>query len=165
MKTSTKGINLIKKFESINDGDLKQIGLQPKKDCSGYYTVGWGHCLIKPDGTYCKNITDVERYFKEYLTIDELFAAELLRQDLGKFERNMDSLQLNLNQNQYDALISFVFNVGFKAFQGSTLLKRIKSKTGNITEGFAMWDKSAGVTLKGLILLRAAEAQLFLTVN
>jgi len=162
MNTSEKGIELIKHFESLNDGDLKQIGLQPKKDCSGYFTVGWGHCLIKDDGTYCKTLFDVQSFFPEFLTIDELFAAELLKQDLLKVERKIDSLGINPTQNQFDALVSFSFNCGFKALQGSTLLKRIKTKTGNITEAFGMYDKSAGVTLKGLILRRKAEAELFL---
>ena len=164
MKTSNTGIELIKHFESLNDGDLRQIGLQPKKDCSGYYTVGWGHCLIKPDGRYCLNITDIERYFPEYLTIDELFAAELLKQDLIRYERSIDSLNLKLTQNQYDALVSLTFNIGFGNFSTSSLLKRIRGiiSKPDITECFAMWNKSAGVTLKGLILRRKAESELYL---
>jgi lysozyme len=166
VKISDTGINLIKHFENLNDGDLKEIGLQPKKDCSGYYTVGWGHCLIKDNGTYCLNITDVERYFPEYLIIDELFAAELLKQDLLRFERNIDSLNLTLNQNQFDALVSFIFNCGFGNLQKSTLLKRIKNivNTPTIEACFAMWNKSAGVTLRGLILRRSAEAKLYNTI-
>ena len=163
MKTSNNGIDLIKKFESLNDGDLRKIGLQPKADPSGYLTIGWGHCLIKPDNSYCLNITDVERYFPEYLTIDELFAAELLRQDLAKYERQVDSLNLNLNQHQYDAIVSLVFNIGFGNFKTSTLLKRIKQIVNNpsITDCFAMWNKSKGITLRGLVLRRAAESNLY----
>ena len=165
MKVSNTGIELIKHFESLNDGDLKQIGLQPKKDCSGYFTVGWGHCLIKDDGSYCKTIEDVKKYFPEYLTIDELFAEKLLEQDLIKFERNIDLLKLHLNQNQFDALVSFSFNVGFGNLLESTLLKKIRNQvnTPTIEACFAMWNKSAGKILKGLILRRAAEAKLFNT--
>lgn len=163
MKTSNKGIEIIKHFESLNDGDLNKIGLQPKRDCGGYMTVGWGHCLIKEDGSYCLNITDVERYFSEYLSIDELFAEELLRQDLIKVERQIDSLGLQLNQNQFDALVSFAFNVGFGNLLKSTLLKRIKNIVNqpSIEACLTMWNKSKQITLKGLTLRRQAESNLY----
>jgi len=163
MKTSSFGIDLIKHFESLNDGDLSKIGLQPKKDCSGYYTVGWGHCLIKPDGTYCLTISDIENYFPQYLTIDESYAEKLLQSDLVRFENNITSLQLNINQNQFDSLVSICLNIGFGNLRTSTLIKRIRQIVNNpsIADCFAMWNKSKGVILKGLILRREAEAQLY----
>ena len=163
MKISDTGINLIKHFESLNDGDLSTIGLQPKADCSGYYTIGWGHCLIKKNGKYCTSIEDVTTYFPEYLTIDNTIAESLLRSDLVGFENHINSLNIDFNQNQFDSLISFTFNVGFGNLKNSTLLKLIEGTvdTPSIEESFLMWDKSAGVELKGLKIRRQAEADLY----
>jgi len=166
MTTSENGINLIKHFESLNDGDLKEIGLQPKKDCSGIYTIGFGRALVKPDGTWIKTIEEVQKYFPKYLTITIEQAEQYLQEDLIKFESNIDSLKLNLNQNKFDALVSFIYNVGFNNLFKSTLLKRVKNlvSTPTIEDCFGMWNKSAGVTLRGLTLRRAAEAKLFNTI-
>jgi lysozyme len=67
------------------------------------------------------------------------------------------------NQQQFDALVSFVFNVGGSAFIGSTLLRRIKERAGEaaIREQFARWNKGGGVVLPGLVKRRQDEAELY----
>jgi lysozyme len=95
------------------------------------------------------------------MTLEE--AEKLLRTDLQVMETRLNSKKMDLTQNQFDALISFIFNCGFSAFQGSTLLKRITTGTGSIPEAFAMWNKCNGKILKGLILRRSAESKLYLS--
>ena len=95
----------------------------------------------------------------ETITVEE--AEELLAEDLEHFEDQLNSLKLDLKQYEFDALISFIFNCGFGNFLGSTLLKRIKSRRGDIQEAFLMWNKSGGKVLNGLISRRKSEADLF----
>jgi lysozyme len=102
MKTSEKGINLIKKFEGCK--------LTSYKCPAGIWTIGYGHT---------RNVHKGE-------VITQQQAEELLKQDLSVYEAGVNAMQLNVNQNQYDALISFAFNLGLSALGKSTLLKRIK---------------------------------------
>ncbi len=165
MKISDKGIAIIKAFESLHDGNLTLIGLQPKADPAGIMTVGYGHALKKSDGSWVRNISDVDRLFPQYANIDEAMACKLLAEDCTRFENGVNALGLTINQNQFDALVSFSFNVGSKALQDSTLLKRIRGivQEPSIADCFAMWNKSGGVILKGLTLRRAAESRLYLS--
>jgi GH24 family phage-related lysozyme (muramidase) len=164
-KISDLGVNLIKHYEQLNDGDLQAIGLQPKPDVSGYMTIGYGRVLIRPQGGYIKTIADVAKYFPQYLTIDEPQAAQYLKEDCDRFEDSINSLDLQLSQGQFDALVSFAFNVGFGALKGSTLLKRIKGivSTPSIEVCFGMWNKSAGVAYRGLTFRRQSESLLYST--
>lgn len=166
MKISNDGVELIKHFESINDSDLNKIGLQPKMDCSGYWTIGWGRCLFDINNKPLKGVTGFQRLleiYPDYETITEEEAEELLKEDLEKFETQLNSLNLKLTQYQFDALVSFIFNCGFGNFLESTLLRRIKGEKGSIREAFLMWNKSNGKVLSGLIKRRESEATLFET--
>jgi lysozyme len=70
---------------------------------------------------------------------------------------------MSVNQNQYDALVSFVFNLGIGAFRKSTLLKKIQANPNDpaIRAEFMKWVNAGGKPLKGLITRRAAEADLY----
>jgi lysozyme len=68
----------------------------------------------------------------------EVEASELLIKTLVEFENKVNSLGLPLKQNEFDALVSFSYNLGFGALKGSTLLKRVLSQKGDITEAFLM---------------------------
>lgn len=166
MKTSTLGINLITNYESIHDGDLKKIGLQPKQDCSGYWTVGWGHLLTDINGKPLSGVSGYQRMLEIYpdletITLEE--ADDLLKDDLVKFENQLNSLKLSLTQYQYDSLISFIFNCGFGNFKTSTLLRRIRGEKGSVREAFMMWNRSGGKVFNGLIKRRETESTLFET--
>jgi len=166
MKISSDGIKLIIHFEGLNDGDLTKIGLQPKVDCSGYWTVGYGHLLTDLNGSPLKGIEGYRRMLEIYPDLETITteeAIELLDDDLDFFEGRINSLNLNLTQYQFDALVSFSFNCGFGNFLSSTLLKRVKGSKGSISEAFNMWVKSGGKTLPGLITRRNAEAILYET--
>lgn len=168
MKTGESGIKIIKKFESLHDGDLSIIGLQPKQDPIGIWTVGWGHALRDINGSYLKGISGYQRMLDIYpdletMTIEE--ADDLLEEDLDQFETQLNSLNLKPTQYQFDAIISLIFNIGFGSFLSSTLLRRIRGEKGSIPDAFMMWVKSGGKSLRGLQLRRKTEATLYETGN
>lgn len=143
MKTSEKGIELIKSFEGLRQFSYK---------CpAGVWTIGYGHTGGVKKGDTC---TEEE-------------AIELLKKDLEIFEHSIkDLVKVELNQNQFDALVSFVFNVGVGAFQDSTMRKFLNSKQFSAAaEQFDKWVHSKGVKLEGLVKRRAAEKNLFLSVQ
>lgn len=141
MKTSNKGIDLIKKHE----------GFRPKAyRCSAnVLTIGFGHTLNVKS-------TDV-------ITLDE--AEYFLRQDVEFAEKEVNKHNLNINQNQFDALVSFVFNLGVGNFARSTLLRKIKSNPDDptIRKEFERWVYAGGKILTGLIKRRKEEANLYFT--
>jgi len=161
-KTSSKGIELIKHYESLHDGDLTQIGLQPKMCPAGIWTIGWGHAIIH-NGQWLKEQGSKELAYELFPSMSIEQAERLLKTDLQVMEARLNSKKMDLTQNQFDALISFIFNCGFSSFQGSTLLRRITTRTGSIPEAFAMWNKCKGKVLLGLTLRRAAESKLYLS--
>lgn len=166
MRTSEQGKTLIKHYESLHDGDLKRIGLQPKLDTVGIVTVGWGHAVADRNGRWLRGqsgIAQLSILYPDLETITVEEADQLLEGDLIGFENNINSLGIEFSQNEFDALVSFSFNCGFAALKGSTLLKRIISNTGDIMGAFLMWNKSNGVVWNGLTARRKTEGTLFLT--
>ena len=152
METSQRGIDLIKRFEGL----VTHSYLCP----AGRYTIGWGH------------IKDV----KKDDVVTEAQAENLLRQDLrlfeGKLNYCLENDHVTLNQNQFDACISFIFNLGFSAFIFSTLYKKLKARDyKGASDEFPKWvyitkiDKLTGervkLKLKGLEQRRKAEQELF----
>jgi len=143
MKTSNNGIELIKRHEGLR--------LNAYKCTSGKLTIGYGHTKGVKIGQ----------------TITEEEAERLLREDLIVAENEINRHNLNLNQNQFDALVSFVFNVGIGNFQTSTLLKKIKLDPNNksIENEFKSWVYSGGKVSLGLIKRRKEEAELYFNKN
>ena len=160
MTTSGRGISLIRFFEGINDDDLSIIGYQPKMDPVFVWTAGIGHAIIY-DGVFLKGIENKALAYSLYPNMTEEDANELLKVDVSIFERKLNRLNIPLEQNQFDSLISFCFNLGFGAFLNSTLRKRVING-GNIESAFLMWNKAGGKVLRGLTLRRQAEADLYL---
>lgn len=144
MKISQRGINLIKSFEGLRNHAYKPV------DTEEFYTIGYGH--------YSKAIMKDDR-------ISDTDAEKLLRDDLKKFEDGVnDLLRVTINQNQFDALVSFAFNVGLGALKSSTLLRMVNSKsfTGASVQ-FERWNRAGGHVLEGLVTRRRAERLLFET--
>lgn len=141
MKISPTGIKLIKSFEGLS--------LTSYVCPVGVLTIGYGHTGNVLAGT---KITEKE-------------ADVLLKQDLIKFEKAvLNYVTIDLNQNQFDALVSFCFNVGTQAFKGSTLVKRLNNRENpNIVaaEELPRWNKGDGKVLEGLSRRRSAEVELF----
>lgn len=164
MKTGEKGIALIKKWESLHDGDLSEIGLQPKLCPAGIWTEGWGHAM-RHGGNFLTGEENKALAYKISKVKTEQEAELLLKQDLAIAEAGVLGQHLHLNQNEFDAVVSLVFNIGLGAFLGSTLLKRIKADLPGITDAFMMWNKARVkgqlVELRGLTARRQDEVKLY----
>lgn len=139
--TSQKGINLIKKWEGFRSSPYVCPG--------GVWTIGYGH-------------TREARAYK-YLT--EKQAEELLRKDLSIYENHVNELvKVELTQNQFDALVSFCYNLGGSQLRSSTLLKTLNNGDyKNAARWFEKYVYAAGRKLKGLEARRKEEKMLFLS--
>jgi GH24 family phage-related lysozyme (muramidase) len=142
VKTSQAGVNLIKSFESLS--------FTPYVDAVGVLTIGYGHTGpdVKPGGR-----------------VNQQQAEIILRKDLCRFEEAIHKLvNVELNQNQFDALVSFTFNTGENAFADSTLRKRLNSGEDPCSaarEELPRWNKGNGKVLEGLTRRRMQEVELF----
>jgi GH24 family phage-related lysozyme (muramidase) len=96
-------------------------------------------------------------------------AGEVFAEDLRPYEKAVnESVTTVLTQNQFDALVSFTFNVGIGALKSSTLLKKVNAAPRNpkeIEAAFLVWNKSGGKVVAGLTRRRQAEANQFLGVT
>lgn len=139
MKTSNKGIDLIKKYEGFR--------AKAYKCPAGKWTIGYGHTLNVKS-------TDV-------ISLDE--AEYFLKKDVEFAEKEVNRHNLDINQNQFDALVSFVFNLGVGNFARSTLLRKIKSNANDptIRKEFERWVYAGGKALNGLVRRRREEADLY----
>ena len=135
---SVNGLNLIKSFESCKLTAYKCLPTEK------YYTIGYGH--------YGSDVTAGMKITKEK-------AEELFLQDCKKAIKNVNSFmsKYNFNQNQFDALVSFAFNVGSinqLTASGTRTLEQISSK-------ITAYNKSGGRVIAGLVKRRAKEKELF----
>lgn len=146
MKISENGLDLIKKYEGL--------GLEPYLCPANVPTIGYG-ATYYPDG---KNVT------MDDLKITELYAEELLLSMLSRYEKGVERyIQVEINQNQFDALVSFAYNLGLGALKGSTLLKKVNLNPfdENINYQFNRWTKAGGKVLAGLVKRRNEESNLY----
>ena len=133
MRTSQKGINLIKEFEGCR--------LKAYKCPAGVWTIGYGHTSnVKPN----QSITREE-------------AERLLREDLRMYENHVETTVKGLNQNQFDALVSFTDNCGSGCLKQLTKGRTLKQ----IGEKIILYDKANGKPLAGLTRRRKAEQALY----
>lgn len=163
MRTSERGMSLIKKYEGLHDGDLKIIGLQPKMCPANVWTEGWGHAMLDKNGKFLKGAADKDKAYKMQSVHNLQEADTLLSQDLKAFELIVTrKVSVPLNQNQFDALVSHTYNTG----GSDTLFRLINEKSNDkvvytwFTENYI---RGGGVFLKGLIRRRKEEADLFFT--
>ena len=160
---NSAGLELIKSFEGIPDGDPSTVNLDPYIDPVGIWTIGWGHA-IRVGNDFLRGKENKARAFALYpggLTIPQ--AEVLLRADLLTRCRDVSALVTrDVNDNQFAALVSFAYNCGVANLKQSTLLRLVNSGDypGASLE-FPKWNKSAGQVLAGLTRRRQAEAALF----
>jgi len=139
-------------------------GLEHKMylDSGGKQTIGIGHLLTNPElttGTIIINNKPV--IYGEGLTDEQ--CGQLLENDVKRYEATVNShVIVELNQNQFDALVSFCYNIGVAAFKTSTLLKKLnKGNYSAVTEEFKKWNKIDGKSVLGLTNRRKKEALLW----
>jgi len=99
------------------------------------------------------------------LKISDKECDAILAQDLHAVEKHVkDPVKVHLSQNQFDALVSLVFNIGGGAFKGSTLLKKLNAGDyAGAADQFLVWNRAGGKVLKGLTTRRESERKQFLT--
>lgn len=140
MRISQAGIDLIKEYEGCK--------LEAYKCPAGVWTIGYGH-------------TGPDVYKGRY--IGPTMATMLLREDLERFEREVTAmLVIPVRQHQFDALVSFAFNLGSSALRKSTLLRKLNNGDyAGASAEFDKWTRAGGKVLPGLVRRRAAERKLF----
>lgn len=167
-------ISLVKHFESLHDGDLKQIGLQPKMDPIGIWTEGYGRAMIDPvTKAHLRGSANKTKAYKFQTIFTEADAEKYLLEDLYRLGYIPASLALfpeymvKLNGNQQGALCSFVYNCGtgkpkYKVFEN---IRKYLNGTMTRTALEEYWKvsvtKGGGKVLKGLVRRREAEVKLF----
>lgn len=139
MNIGQKGINLIKHFEGCE--------LNAYKCPAGVWTIGYGHIKGVSEG----------------MSITQEQAEQMLLDELKEYENYINELvTVNLSQNQFDALVSWVYNLGPANLQSSTLLKVLNSGDySGVPAQIERWNKAGGKVLEGLIRRREAESALF----
>lgn len=146
MQISNKGIELIKRFEGLE--------LKAYQDSVGVWTIGYG--WTQPvDG----------KKIGPGMVIDQATADRLLKCGVVLYEQGVNQLvRVKITQGQFDALVSFAYNLGLLSLSTSTLLQKINAgdKQGAANE-FGRWVNAGGVKLKGLVTRRAEERRFFLS--
>ncbi len=139
MKASVDAYELIKQFEELR--------LEAYLCPAGIWTIGYGHTSgVSPNS---------------FITIQE--ADEYLHRDVAAIEMQLNKLNLSLRQCQWDAIVSFVFNIGIGNFKASTLLAkiRINPDDNSIIDEFLRWVYANGKVMRGLQKRRLTEMKLY----
>ena len=139
METSKTGLDLIKHFEGCE--------LYAYKCPAGVWTIGYGHTKGVEPG----------------MQITEQDAEDMLKEELIEYESYINDLvTVGLNQNQFDAMVSWVYNLGAGNLKASTLLKVLNAGDyAGVPAQMLRWNKAGGKVLEGLTRRRQAEADLF----
>ena len=147
MRISPRGLSLLKQFEGCI--------LVPYKDSAGLYTIGYGHLIA--DG---RTLPDSAKY-----KLTQKQADMLLQYDVIPRERAVERLcTVPLNQNEFDALVSFVFNLGAGCFQRSTIRQKLnRGDRAGAAKVLLRYNRAGGKVIKGLVNRRMAEFKLFMS--
>ena len=147
MRISPRGLSLLKQFEGCI--------LVPYKDSAGLWTIGYGHLIA--DG---RTLPDSAKY-----KLTQKQADMLLQYDVIPRERAVERLcTVPLNQNEFDALVSFVFNLGAGCFQRSTIRQKLnRGDRAGAAKVLLRYNRAGGKVIKGLVNRRMAEFKLFMS--
>jgi lysozyme len=143
LKISQRGIDLIKRFEGCE--------LEAYQDLVGKWTIGYGHT---------KEVSEGMRITKDQ-------AEHMLTEELKEFEGYINNyVFVDLQQNAFDALVSWVYNLGPTNLRNSTMLKVLNAgKYTEVPYQMKRWNRAGGRVSKGLTRRREAEARLFEDIN
>jgi lysozyme len=146
MKLDDNGYKLIQGFEGLS--------LVPYKCSAGVATIGWG-ATFYPSGI---KVTMQDK------PISLATASWMFRTIADKFAVDVDKMiKANINQNQFNAIVSLAYNIGLAGLAKSSLLKKVNANPSDptITNSFLVWNKAGGKILNGLTKRRAIEAKLY----
>ncbi|MGP0848475.1 lysozyme [Serratia sp. CY83950] len=146
MNISKNGIELIKRFEGLE--------LEAYQDSVGVWTIGYGWTQAV-DG----------KKIAPGMKIDQATADRLLKCGVVQFEQGVNQLvKVRITQGQFDALVSFAYNLGLRSLSTSTLLRKLNNgDTQGAADEFGRWVNAGGKRLDGLVTRRAAERRTFLS--
>lgn len=146
MKTGPKGLAEIMKWEGLR--------LRAYRCSAGVLTIGYGHTSMAGPPTVNPG-----------MTITKAQAEQILKRDLRKYEKAVnDAVRVDLSQEQFDALVSFCYNVGPGGFRKSSALRMVNARRFDaVPAKLMLWNKAGGRVLKGLTRRRAAEGELFMS--
>ena len=155
MKTSETGLKLIESFEGLILGaydDADDHIVHPGERVYGTLTIGYGHTSVAGPPRV---------YVGQEITKEQ--ADAILAADLASVELEVGHLvKVELNQNQFDALVSFQFNTGWLSHPHSSLLTALNAGNYRLADqDFMLYDRAQGKVIKGLCRRRAAERDLF----
>lgn len=157
---------IVKHYESLHDGDLTEIGLQPKLDPLGIWTVGWGHAVVDPvTGKQLKGLDTRGRAYELFGNLTEIQAQLWLERDMNEFGKAvLRACSVTPTNHQLGAMTSFAYNLGIYSLLKSQLIRKFNSKDfeGAALE-FRKWVNGGGQKMKGLVARRESEAVYFLT--
>lgn len=146
MQISKTGIELIKRFEGLE--------LKAYQDSVGVWTIGYGWTQT------------VEGHkVGPGMVIDQATSDRLLKCGIVQYEQGVNQLvKVNITQGQFDALVSFAYNLGLRSLSTSTLLRKLNAgdNQGAANE-FGKWVNAGGKRIEGLVKRRAAERAMFLS--
>lgn len=146
MEMSKNGLALLKSFEGCE--------LMAYQDSVGVWTIGYGWTQPVNGKPVSKGMTITQD------TADSLLCSGVVQYEKGV----MGLVKVAVNQNQFDALVDFAYNLGVKALEGSTLMKKLNAGDyAGAADEFPKWNKAGGKVLNGLVKRRAAERSLFLS--
>lgn len=148
MIISQKGIDLIKRFEGYSAAAYPDPATNAEP-----YTIGWG-TTVYPNGDRVK--------LGDILTMAA--AESYLKNEVAQKTNAINNLVTStINQNQFDSLASFAYNLGVGNLKKSTLLKKVNANPSDTTirNEFTKWSKANGKPMKGLVIRRNAEANLY----
>ena len=154
MEMSEHGLELLKQWEGFKNTVYK--------DSAGLPTIGVGHLITSAEqssGTI--TINGVAVPYANGLTDQQVL--DLLAQDVKPAENTVNNgVKVALNQNQFDALVSFTFNVGSGSFNSSTLLKVLnQGQYDQVPDQLRRWNKAGGKVVQGLVNRRENEIKLW----
>ena len=154
MNISDAGIEFIQRWEGSQ--------VEAYRDVAGLLTIGVGHLLTRDELSSGKIMLSGEAVkWRGGLASGQI--DQLLRQDLQPAMQAVNGERLSLRQQEFDALVSLVFNIGVNAFRKSTLLKRMHSGDyADVPAQMLRWVYAGGQRIQGLINRRRAEADLWL---
>lgn len=168
MKVSDKALKMLKHHEGVRT--------KPYRDVVALWTIGVGHLMYPEQATLpnCKNAKpgytgmcreDYQIRLEDFRVFSMEEVDGLLKSDLGRFERGVERLiTVPLSQNQFDALVSFSFNLGLGTLQRSTLRQKVnRGDFEGAAEEFLKYTMAGGKVFRGLVIRRNDERALFLS--
>jgi lysozyme len=154
MQMSENGLELLKQWEGFE--------LKVYKDSAGLPTIGVGHLITKSEQS-SGNIVIAGAPIPYANGLTDQQVLDLLSQDVQPAESSVNNgVKVELNQNQFDALVSFTFNVGGGSFSSSTLLKVLnQGQYDQVPDQLRRWNKAGGKVVQGLVNRRENEVNLW----